>query len=962
MNVHRSLAVFCRETAMATDSSAESESGKFEGAKTEVRFEHSPSFPEILAQIQSSLLISTYQAGKLCVVGSRGGKLAFAFHDFKQVMGVATSPKRIAVATRRQIYSLYAHPEVAATVEPRSSHDSCWLARTAFVTGNIHVHELAWGNDGLWIVNTLFSCLCTLHDNCNFVPRWRPPFVTELTGEDRCHLNGLALEAGRPRYVTVVAESDEPAGWRPTKAHSGCILDVPTGETVVRGLSMPHSPRLYDGRLWFLDSGKGRLCTVDPVAGKVDTVVALPGYARGLAFVGPFAFVGLSRIRETAVFGGLPIAERHKDLKCGVAVVDLRTGLAAATLQFHSGVEEIFAVETIAGSLHPILTGPVLDEVDGRQNEIWVVPADAPASKPTPAGSRLPAGTTTAVGAAPTESPPTVSARIRAASKLQEEGRFVEALELLRRAAHEAPHLAEIHNHLGNLHQSLGDQAAALSAYRQAVAAEPEYAPAHQNLGYLLVNWGEPAEAEWHYRLAEKSRPDAMNRVLAATVLPVVYDSIDDVAVWRQRYCDRVRELVDSGLGIDTTNSLVPTHFFLAYQGENDRVPLADLAKIYRGVECCPPASAGRQHRGKKLRVGFLSAYFRDHTIGRLNLERIRHLPRDRFEVTVLAVGRPRDAVAEEFRNAADQYVELPRQPGPARKTIAELGLDLLFFADVGMDALTQTLAYSRMAPVQVATWGHPTTTGSPTMDYFLSSRLLEGADAADHYCEKLLLPDNLAIRFPRPELEGPPRSRDFFRLPAKRRLYLCPQTLFKFHPAFDDVLGGILEADPDGHLVVLQGRVSNWTARLTARWAKRLPDADRRVHWLPAQPRPDFLRLLAIADIVLDPFPFGGGHTSYEALAVATPVVTLPDRFLRGRITAALLNRIGLKTGLVRSVQDYVRTAVDLARDPESGQRVRLEIRARQGELFDNPADDRAFSDTIEMAAMQPAKTAPKS
>jgi protein O-GlcNAc transferase len=927
------------------------------GARTEVRFEHSPNLPEILAQVRASLLVSTYQAGKLCVIGTHAGKLTFAFHDYERVMGIATAPRRIAVAARRQIYSLYAHPEVAPTVEPAGVHDSCWLARTAFVTGNIHVHELAWGTDGLWIVNTLFSCLCTLHDHCNFVPRWRPPFVTELIGQDRCHLNGLALEAGKPRFVTVVAESNEPAGWRPTKAHSGCILDVPTGATVVRGLAMPHSPRLHDGRLWVLDSGNGRLCTVDPVAGKVDTVASLPGYTRGLTFAGPFAFVGLSRIRESAVFGGLPIAERKEELKCGVAVVDLRTGALTATLQFHSGVEEIFAVETIAGSLHPVLTGPTLNEESGLQNEIWIVPADAPASRPAPAGLRMATETTTAVGVAPAETSP-MAARIRASLKLQEEGRFVEALELLRRAAHEAPHLAELHNHLGNLHQSLGDQAAALSAYRRAVAAEPNYAPAHQNLGYLLVNWGEPAEAERHYRMAEKSRPDAMNRVLAATVLPVVYDSVAEVAIWRQRYRDRVRELAKSGLRIDTANTLVPTHFFLAYQGENDREALVDLGKIYRGVECCPSASAGRRPRGKKVRVGFLSAYFRDHTIGRLNLGRIRHLPRDRFEVTVLAVGRPRDAVADDFRNAADRYVELPRQPGPARKTIAEIGLDLLFFADVGMDALTQTLAYSRMAPVQVATWGHPTTTGSPMMDFYLSSRLLEGADAADHYSEKLLLPENLAIRFPRPESDGPPRSRDFFRLPANRRLYLCPQTLFKFHPAFDDVLAGILEGDPGGDLVVLQGRVPNWTARLTARWAKRLPDADRRVHWLPAQPRPDFLRLLASADVVLDPFPFGGGHTSYEALAVGTPVVTLPGRFLRGRITAALFERIGLKMGLVGSVDEYVRTAVDLARVPELGQRARLEIRACQGELFDNPADSRTFSDMIEMAATQPAKT----
>jgi uncharacterized protein (TIGR03032 family) len=262
---------------------------------------------------------------------------------------------------------------VGPRVEPVGSHDHCWAVRNSFYTGAIHGHDLGWGADGLWVVNTLFSCLCTLHEGYNFVPRWRPKFVTELIGQDRCHLNGLALDNGRPKYVSVLAESNEPAGWRPTKATSGCLIDVESNEAIVRGLSMPHSPRMRDGRLWVLDSGNGALATVDPQAGRVEAVAQMPGYTRGLAFDGQFAFVGLSKIRETNVFGGLPIAERREELRCGVGVVDLNTGRTVATFQFHSGVEEIFAVEILPGARNPALFG-TLGDGERDEPETWIVP------------------------------------------------------------------------------------------------------------------------------------------------------------------------------------------------------------------------------------------------------------------------------------------------------------------------------------------------------------------------------------------------------------------------------------------------------------------------------------------------------------------------------------------------------------------------------------------------------------
>lgn len=339
---------------------------------TEVRYEHTADFADVLADAGGALLISTYQAGRLVCVGVQQGRLRFSFHAFEQCMGLAVSPTRIAVGTRHEVWMLRQARELAATV-PGGPFDDCFLARFAHHTGRIHIHELAWGRDELWLVNTLFSCLCTLETETNFVPRWKPPFISQLAGEDRCHLNGLALEHGVPRYVTVLARTDAPAGWRPEKSKTGCVLEVPSGEPVVQGLCMPHSPRVHAGRLWVLDSGRGRLSVVDPQAGTTEPVAQLPGYTRGLCFQGKYAFVGLSKIRETNVFGGLPIAERKGELKCGVGVIDLTTGRLAAQLEFHSGVEEIFDVQVLPGSLNPVLGGPN-PTGDGSQ-QLWLAAA-----------------------------------------------------------------------------------------------------------------------------------------------------------------------------------------------------------------------------------------------------------------------------------------------------------------------------------------------------------------------------------------------------------------------------------------------------------------------------------------------------------------------------------------------------------------------------------------------------------
>lgn len=362
---------------MSPDPETERNAAGSERTATPVDYEYSTNLPAVLDAVGASLVVSTYQAGKVFTIGVHRDSLQIRFHHFEQAMGIARTPTGLAIGTKRQVWSLPAAPaELASRVRPEGTHDVAFLARQAQFTGPIMGHDLAWSGGALWIVNTLFNCLCTLEPNASFQPRWRPPFVSELAAGDRCHLNGLAADDSGPRFVTALAETDTDNGWRAVKRSGGCLVDVPTGEVLVRGLSMPHSPRLDRGVLWLLNSGHGRIERFDPTMRTTVPVATLPGYTRGLDLFGNLAFVGLSRVRESAVFGDLPLDDRRESLRCGVAVVDCRTGGIVATLFFTSGVEEIFDVRVLPGYRNPVLSGPYPD-VDETET-IWLVPGRRP--------------------------------------------------------------------------------------------------------------------------------------------------------------------------------------------------------------------------------------------------------------------------------------------------------------------------------------------------------------------------------------------------------------------------------------------------------------------------------------------------------------------------------------------------------------------------------------------------------
>jgi uncharacterized protein (TIGR03032 family) len=354
-----------------------------------LRSVHTSNFSGILQELNASVLVTTYQAGKLVMLRPDGVRLNTHFRGFSKPMGLAVDGDRLAIGTSLEIWEYHNAPAVAERLEPAGTHDACYLPRSSVCTGDIQIHEMAWGKwqesgvrgqeseasgkHELWFVNTRYSCLCTRSNLYSFVPRWTPPFISELAPEDRCHLNGLCVVEGQPTFVTALGETDTPGGWRENKKSGGVVMEVATGEVIARGLSMPHSPRWYDGRLWVLESGSGGFGWIDAATGKYENLTTLPGFTRGLDFCGPLAFIGLSQVRESA-FSGIVIAERpFEERWCGVWVVNIHTGETIAYVKFEDAVQEIFALQVLPGVRNP-------DVINDQQQVIansFVVPEAA---------------------------------------------------------------------------------------------------------------------------------------------------------------------------------------------------------------------------------------------------------------------------------------------------------------------------------------------------------------------------------------------------------------------------------------------------------------------------------------------------------------------------------------------------------------------------------------------------------
>jgi protein O-GlcNAc transferase len=563
---------------------------------------------------------------------------------------------------------------------------------------------------------------------------------------------------------------------------------------------------------------------------------------------------------------------------------------------------------------------------------------------------------------------------------LQSLGRFGEAEAAYRRALELNPRHAESLNNLGNMHRTAWRIAEAADCYRAALVQNPDFAMAHGNLGttfadqqkfdeaiacyrwalaidgqfldarknlaIALADQGHCPQADDELRRARAQSPsDSGLMIRQALLLPVFPESIAAIDARRQRLEADLDRLLKEDLHVG--DPLVETPgpaFYLTYHGRNDVALQQKIAAVYRRAVpslefTAPHCGSGRRAARTPIRVGLISRFFYRHSVADHFAGLIRAFPRDNVRYTVLRATGPEDDVSRAIDGAADNVVRISTRLAKAREQVAAEELDVLLYTDIGMDPWTYFLAFSRLAPVQCATVGQPGTTGVSTVDYFLSSDRLEPPDGQSHYSERLVRLPDIPHYFEKPRTPDESPGRSGIALPAEARWYVCQQTLFKIHPEFDRLMGEILRRDSSGVVVLFEGQVPTWKALLLERLRRSIPDAVDRIVFLPRLPRAEYLRLLTQADVVLDTIHYGAGTTAMHALALGSPLVTLPGEFNRGRVAQALLGKLGISETVATSPADYVERAVRIAQDASLRDSLRAKILERCGVLFSNPA-----------------------
>ncbi|MGE5504162.1 MAG: tetratricopeptide repeat protein [Actinomycetota bacterium] len=541
-----------------------------------------------------------------------------------------------------------------------------------------------------------------------------------------------------------------------------------------------------------------------------------------------------------------------------------------------------------------------------------------------------------------------VEARLNLGILLSRLGRLAEAEAALRIVVERQPANAAARNNLGSVLHHLGRGDEAEAEFREAVRLAPAMPQALLNLGIRAKAAGEVEEAEQCLAKVPGDGP----RILRETLLPAITMSAADIDRVRARYEQGLdRLLADPPKLADPLAEIgqLP-QFYLAYHDRDDRALQEKLAAMLR--RACPsldfvaPHCAGWQP-GRRIRVGVISRHLHGHTIGKLQMGFIANLPREHFEVVLFTPAGRDDDMARRIRASADAVVLLPGELAPARAAVAQARLDVAYFPDIGMDPFSYYLAFARFAPVQVTTWGHPVTPGTGSIDWFLSSVAMDPVGNEAHYTERLHRFTHPGVYYYPPPPPTAGRTREDFGIPAGRRLYMCPQSPFKLHPDFDRLIAGVLRADPGGVVGLIDARPS-WRQALDARFRAAMPDVADRIAWVPRMSQADYIACCAAADVMLDVPQFSGGNTTYEALSVATPIVTLPSAFLKGRITMALLAQAGLDWAIAADESAYVEKAVAIAAEPA---RWRAEVAKAAPTLYEDRTRVDEFAQFLLMA-----------
>lgn len=554
-----------------------------------------------------------------------------------------------------------------------------------------------------------------------------------------------------------------------------------------------------------------------------------------------------------------------------------------------------------------------------------------------------------------------------------------EAVRAFARAAEIAPEWAEPCFGLAQALSRVDQNDAAITAYRTALALEPKNADAHFAVARLLEKRGAASHAISHFSAAALHRPDWPEPLLykgsvheargeftdarrnyeraiylgaprgftlrAQLQVPIIPESAQSYSDARDEFTRRLEGLLEAPPPVsDPVREAGGNRFFLAYHGLDDRPLQEKQARLMRAA--CPslcwtaPHCAQQRIAATVRRIGIASRFLHDHSIGRLMIGLIACL-HERSDCQIFlfhVVSQKNDELRREIDALADTVATLPSDLQAAREMISTAQLDVLFYPDIGIDPVTYFLAQSKLAPVQAATWGHPVTTGMPTIDYYLSCDAAEPEGAEEHYTEQLVRLGGLPFYYRRPARPEPFGSRRDFDLPEDATIYFLAQNLFKIHPNMDCALATILRRDPKGLILLLEGQDRKWGGILRNRFERTIGKDVARIRFLPRQTHENYMRLLALSDVSLDSFPFCGGNTTYQALAMGTPVVTLPGDYLRGRLSLAIYQHMGMMDCVAKDANDFANIALRLGTNSAFCSQVEKQIQNGCDKIFEDP------------------------
>jgi len=504
-------------------------------------------------------------------------------------------------------------------------------------------------------------------------------------------------------------------------------------------------------------------------------------------------------------------------------------------------------------------------------------------------------------------------------------------------------------------HNCLKEREQAIEVYRESVRVLPQLPKLHLYLALALQEYGLTEEAIATATEALQHFPTDLGLQLVAWLsLPIIYQTQAEISVYRQRFITGLSRIVE-GLVLETSEQKQQalagldrhTNFYLSYQGLPDRDLYVEYGQFVHRImaanypQCVEPLRMPPLTADRRIRVGYFSFHLENHNGARWALGWLQHHDRQSFNIHCYHAGRTGDRVTQQFQRYSDRFYHMPHDWEKLCEQVLADQLHVLVFPDIGMTPHMGTIAALRLAPVQCTAWGHPVTSGSPTVDYYLSSELMEPETGQDHYSERLVRLPNLGFSYPKPILPDTPKTRADFQIAETAIVYLCCQSLYKYLPQYDFVWVEIAQRVPHAQFVFLTQATTQVIAQFRQRVHQAFStanlDSDAHCIFLPPQNHSNYLSLNLLSDVFLDSFDWTGGNSTLEAIGCNLPIVTCPSEFMRGRHSYGILHRLGVTETIAKDPQDYIELAVKLAQNPAWRQSIIKRMQHRLGDLYDD-------------------------